>query len=166
MSKEGRLMLSSVQPLRWLEKRKHSKKKGHELATKKRKFHFQLMFCLCSHLSLMVEVHSINDLLLPVLHNFPNSASDHVTSGKRSDGKAVSFPCRVNRKIQNTLVFVIHKQGWLLTYRSLQLTHLSDWQSESISAAGFYQKHSPHRQGWTVWNLHCCFETGWKEGND
>lgn len=56
------------------------------------------MFCPSSHLSLVVEVHSINNLLLPILHNFPNSASNHVTSWKRSDGETMPFPCQVIKK--------------------------------------------------------------------
>lgn len=68
------------------------------------------MFSQRLHFSFVVEVHSINNLLLSVLHNFPNRASDHVTSWKRSDGETVSFPCQVKTEILNTLVSVIHKQ--------------------------------------------------------
>lgn len=46
-----------------------------------------------SHFSLVVEVHSVNNLLLSILHNFPNCSSDHVTSWERGDGKAVTFSC-------------------------------------------------------------------------
>lgn len=45
------------------------------------------------HLSLVVEVHSIDNLLLSVLHDLPDGAADHVTGWKGSDGQTVSFAC-------------------------------------------------------------------------
>lgn len=71
--------------------------------------------------------------------------------------------CLSSKKAIKHLVAVIHNPRGLLSYKDLQLTHLSGWQSESISAAGFYQKHSPHHQEWRVWNPHCCFETNGKK---
>jgi len=50
------------------------------------------------HLSLVVEVHRIDNLLLSVLHDLPDGASDHVTGWQGSDGQAVSFPCPRIRK--------------------------------------------------------------------
>ena len=51
---------------------------------------------LYSHLSFVVEVHRVNNLLLPILHNLPDGPSDHVTSRKWSDGQTMSFPCKQN----------------------------------------------------------------------
>lgn len=48
----------------------------------------------CSHFSLVVKVHSVNNLLLSILHNFPNCSPNHVTRWERGDGKTVTFSCQ------------------------------------------------------------------------
>lgn len=112
MSKDGRLMLSNVQPLRCLVYR------NRVWVNRKAKNQTNLISyqCfVCSHFSLMVEVNSINNLLLAILHNFPNGASNHVTGRKWSDGKAVPFPCRVKRKMRSIGICDKHKQAWPLS---------------------------------------------------
>ena len=79
------------------------------------------------------------------------------------------FPVRKVKRLKRktrikTLLCRLHKSRCLPSCDGLQETHLSNWQSESISAAGFYQKHCPHHRVWRVWNLRYCFETMWMEG--
>lgn len=76
--------------------------KSHKLI-KKRASKVSNYLHLYLHFSLVVEVHSINNFLLPILDNFPNGSSNHVSSWKRSDGKTVSLPCEAER---NT-IFII-----------------------------------------------------------
>ena len=51
----------------------------------------------------MVEVHSIDNLLLSVFDYLPDGATDHVSSWKGSDGQAVPFPCRGKGKVFSTI---------------------------------------------------------------
>ena len=48
-------------------------------------------------LLLVVVVHCIHDVLLPVLDNFPDRASDHVARGQGSDHQALPLPLKADR---------------------------------------------------------------------
>ena len=47
-------------------------------------------------LFLVVVVHGVHDVLLAVLDDTPDSAANHVASGERSDGKALSLSLEFN----------------------------------------------------------------------
>ena len=48
-------------------------------------------------LLLVVVVHRVHDVLLPVLDNFPDRASDHVTRRQGSDHQALTLPLEADR---------------------------------------------------------------------
>lgn len=64
----------------------------------------------CSHFSFVVKVHGVNNLLLSILHNFPNCSSNHVTSWERGNGKAVTFSCQ-ERNIQHKTISLADSLG-------------------------------------------------------
>ena len=47
-------------------------------------------------LLLVVVVHSVDDVLLPVLHNLPDGPADHVTGWDGSHRQSLHFPLQVD----------------------------------------------------------------------
>lgn len=110
------------------------------------------------HLPLVVEIHSIDDLFLSVLHYFPYSATDHVTRRKWGDGQTVTFSCSLIN-YDKFPRFWIGVFSFCTRVNEDTFSHLSGWRSESISAAGFCQKLNRRHPVWTERNLLCCVET-------
>ena len=124
ISKDGRLMLSNVHPLRWLKQSKTVNK----LRTKLR-IHFLCALCLCLHFSLVVKVHSIYNFLLPILDNLPNGASNHVSSWKRSDGKTMPLSCRyMEKNMLCSLWMRVSPDLWWLSKLTFQIDNLRVFQ--------------------------------------
>lgn len=145
----------------WFKKKKR-KKKEYPISVNDLKLNLKKGITdECLHFSFVVKVHSVNNLLLSILHNFPNCPSNHVTSWERGDGKTMSFSCQGRNAQKTSASQIVEVTSHLRHY----WTHLWGWQSGSISAAVSCQKHCQRRQVCKVWNLHCCFGTVGEKDN-